>query len=103
MKSKSRKSKLNSNEFRQSALRYFQEQAKFKQIQTQFTELKNEFNNEATDYFECNDISGSFVLDSPDTFEAGTLTVTRIQKSSVEFDPDKLEKARIGEEPKASL
>ena len=97
MKSESRKSKLNSNEFRQSVLRYFQKQAKFKQIQTQFTELKNEFNNEATDYFECNDISGSFVLDSPDTFEAGTLTVTRIQKSSVEFDPDKLEKA-LGKE-----
>lgn len=93
---KDRKPKLNKNECRQSARRFFEKQSKFKKVQSQFNELKAQFNSDMEDYFECESIDKSLTIESDDLAESD-LVVNRIQKSSVEFNPDKLEKA-LGKE-----
>lgn len=90
-----RKSKLNLEECAQAVATFFQKQRKFKQVQTQFGEIKANFYNDMENYFECNDIDGKLVVDCGLNF--GTMTVTRIQSSKVEFNPDKLEKV-LGKE-----
>ncbi len=100
MKSKNKRSKLNSDEFRQLVLRYFQKQSKFKSIQLQFNELKDEFNRESQNFFEQNKLSSPYVLD--DSYEEGSLSITKVQKTTVEFDADKLEKV-LGKELSESV
>ena len=90
-----RKSKLNSEECRQSILRFFQKQKKFKQIQTQFSEIKADFYDSMEDYFKCNDVDGKLTIDCG--LDIGNLVVTRVQSSKIEFNPNKLEKA-LGKE-----
>lgn len=89
MTKRNRKPKLSYDECVQSVLKFFEKQKKFKQVQTQFNELKAQFNSDMEDYFECEGISKMDI----DEFIDGNLVVNRIQKSSVEFDADKLEKA----------
>lgn len=91
---KNRKSKLTEVECRQSVLKFFEEQKRFKQIQSEFTETKEQFNNIMSDYFECNDVEKSMTFSYPNSLgqSVGDLVVNRIQKSSVIFDADKLEK-----------
>lgn len=92
-----RKSKLNSDECKQSIINFFQKQKRFKQIQTRFCEIKADFYNDMEDYFECNNIDGKLTIES-NTFDgAENFVVTRIQSSKVEFNPDKLEKV-LGKE-----
>lgn len=88
-KSKSGKAKLSSKECKLSVLRFFEKQKRFKQIQAQYNEAKAQFNSDMENYFEYEGISKMDVNEYAD----GPLVVNRIQKSSVEFDPDKLEKA----------
>lgn len=90
-----RKSKLNSEECKQAIVTFFQKQKKFKQIQTQFGEIKANFYNDMDDYFECNNVDGKLTVDCG--FNLGNVVVTRIQSTKVEFNPDKLEKA-LGKE-----
>lgn len=90
-----RKSKLNSEECKQAIITFFQKQKKFKQVQTRFGEIKTEFYSDMEDYFECNNIDGKLTIDCG--MNMGTVSVTRIQSSRVEFNPDKLEKA-LGKE-----
>ncbi|MDD4533367.1 MAG: hypothetical protein PHC48_02700 [Prevotella sp.] len=100
MAAKSRKSKLNFEELTQSALGYAQKNTKFKKIQAQFTELKEKFYADMEDYFDCNDIDpneGVTIECDNELVYSGTLTVKKVQKSSVEFDANKLEKA-LGKE-----
>lgn len=92
MAKRNRKAKLTATECRQSVRKFFEKQARFKQVQSQFNELKAQFNSDMEDYFECEGIDKSMTF-SFDGFVEGGLVVNRIQKSSVEFDPDKLEKA----------
>lgn len=91
---KNKKSKLTENECRQFVLRFFREQKQFKQVQSKFDESKKQFNDIMNDYFECNDIEKSTTFSYPNSLgqSAGDLIVNRIQKSSVIFDADKLEK-----------
>ena len=51
-----RKSKLNSDECKQSILNYFQKKKKFEQIQTRFCEIKADFYDDMEDYFKCNNV-----------------------------------------------
>lgn len=88
MEKKNRKPKLSTSEFEQSVLRFFESQQKFKRVQTHFNELKAKFNSEMKDFFECKGISRISVKN----FVDGTLVVNRVQKTSVEFDAQKLEK-----------
>lgn len=90
-----RKSKLNPEECQESIAKFFQKQKKFKQIQTHFGEMKAEFYSDMEDYFSCNEIDGKMTVDCG--LNIGKVTVTRIQSSKVEFNPDKLEKA-LGKE-----
>lgn len=92
MEKKNRKAKLSSIECRQLVHKFFEKQSRFKQIRSQFNELKAQFNSDMEDYFECERINKSLTF-SYDNLVDGDLTVSRIQKSSIEFDPDKLEKA----------
>ena len=91
---KDRKSKLNADECGQLVLAFFQKQRKFKKIQSQFDELKARFYNDLEDYFECNCGDAKSKIDfSYVNCSEGDLTVKRVQKSNVIFDPVKLEKA----------
>lgn len=90
-----RKSRLNSEECKQAIATFFHKQKKFKQVQTQFGEIKTRFYDDMEDYFECNNVDGKLTVDCG--VNMGTLSVTRIQNSKIEFDPDKLEKA-LGKE-----
>ena len=92
MAKKNRKAKLTATECRQSVRKFFEKQVRFKQMQSQFNELKAQFNSDMEDYFECEGIDKSLTFSYADLVESN-LVVNRIQKSSVEFDPDKLAKA----------
>ena len=92
-----RKSKLNSDECKQSIMNFFQKQKRFKQIQTRFCEIKADFYNDMEDYFKYNNIDGKLTIECNELADAQSFVVTRIQSSRVEFNPDKLEKA-LGKE-----
>ena len=90
MEKRNRKTKLTAIE--QSVRKFFERQSRFKQVQSQFNELKAQFNSDMEGYFEREGIDKSLTFSYDDLVESN-LVVNRIQKSSVEFDPDKLEKA----------
>lgn len=92
MEKKSREAKLSLNECKQFVHKFFERQSKFKQMQSQFNEWKAQFNSVMEDYFKCKGIDKSLTF-SYDDLVGSDLVVNRIQKSSVEFDPDKLAKA----------
>lgn len=92
-----RKSKLNSDECKQSIANFFQKKKRFEQIQTRFCEIKADFYNDMEDYFQCNNIDGKLTIDGGEFDGVESFVVTRIQSSRVEFNPDKLEKA-LGKE-----
>ena len=92
MAKRNRKAKLSSTECRQSVRKFFERQSRFKQVQSQFNELKAQFSSDMEDYFECEGVDKSLTFSYDDLVESD-LVVNRIQKLSVEFDPDKLAKA----------
>lgn len=92
-----RKSKLNSDECKQSIINFFQKKKRFEQIQTRFSEIKTDFYNDMEDYFKYNNIDGKLTINCDEFDSAESFAVTRIQSSKVEFNPDKLEKA-LGKE-----
>lgn len=71
---------------------FFEKQTKFKKVQAQFNEFKTQFNSKMEDFFEHENLDKSitFAYNKPTN---NKLVVNRIQKTSVEFNPDKLEKA----------
>lgn len=97
MSNKNRKSKLSLNECKESVRKYFEKQSEFKQAQSQFNALKEKFNNDMEDYFECNEVNKSLVLSYDELDNKEDLIVNRYQRTNVEFNPDKLEKA-LGKE-----
>ena len=97
-----RKSKLNSDECKQAVLNFFQKQKKFKQIQTKFSEIKTDFYEDMEDYFKCNDVNKLTIYNDNYNGDRQTFTVTRVQSSKVEFNPDKLEKV-LGKELSQSV
>ncbi len=92
-----KKSKLNSDECKDSIINFFQKQKKFKHAQNKFSKIKTDFYNNMEDYFVCNGIEGKLTIDCGDYGEQNELIVTRIQNSKVEFNSNKLEKA-LGKE-----
>jgi len=92
-----RKSKLNSEECKQSVINFFQKKKKFEQIQTRFCEIKADFYNDMEDYFKCNDVDGNLTFESDEFNGAKSFIVKRIQSTKIEFNPDKLEKV-LGKE-----
>lgn len=92
-----RKSKLSSDECKQSIENFFQKQKRFKQIQNRFCEIKADFYNDMEDYFKCNNVDGKLTIQCDSLDGVENFVVTRIQSSRVEFNPDKLEKV-LGKE-----
>ena len=88
-----RASKLNSEECKQSILKFFQKKRKFEQIQKKFNEIKADFYSDMEDYFRCNDIECQFIIEGDGFSNTEKIAVTRIQSSKIEFNPDKLEKS----------
>lgn len=86
--------KVSFEEAKQSALKFFEKQKKFKEIQAKFNEVKAQFNGDMSLFFENEQIEKSIMLE---TGYNQDLQINRIQKSSVEFNADKLEKA-LGKE-----
>lgn len=98
---KGRKSKLSLDELRQAAYTFTAKSQKIKRMQTQLAELKEQFYADASDYLECNDMGDSIDIEyvGGEAFNdfAGTLHLKKIQKASVEFNADAIEKA-LGKE-----
>lgn len=95
-----RKSRLNLSELQEKTANFFQKQKKYKQIQTKFGEIKADFYSDMEDYFKCNNVDGKLTIDCG--YAVGSVVVTRVQSSKVEFNPDKLEKA-LGRELASSV
>lgn len=74
------------------AFDFFKEQKEFKEAQSKFEENKRRFYSEMEMFFETEKIDKSYSFENEDEFPNGYLEVTRIQKSSVSFNADKLEK-----------
>ena len=91
------KSKLSSEECKQSIINFFQKKKRFEQIQTRFSEIKTDFYNDMEDYFRNNNVDGKLTIEGNGLDNVGSFVVTRIQSSKVEFDPDKLERV-LGKE-----
>lgn len=87
-----RKSKLSADEIRESVYNYHKRQINFKEAQSKFNELKAQFSSDMEEYFKSENIEKSMTV-SFDEFDMSDLVVNRIQKSSIEFDTNKLEKA----------
>lgn len=96
MEKKRKSSKFSLDECKEFVLEFFEKQKKFKNIEASYNELKKQFNSEMEDFFECNKVGPKLRFEDEDSF-AGNLVVTRVQKSSVIFNADKLEKA-LGKE-----
>ena len=92
-----RKSKLNSEECKQSIINFFQKQKRFKEIQTRFGEIKANFYDDMEDYFKHNNIDGKLIIDGDEFANNESFVITRIQSSKIEFNANKLEKA-LGKE-----
>ena len=71
---------------------YLEKKLKFEKVQSRFNTLKDQFSSVMNDYFESKGIEKSLILQA-DNLNECDLIVSRIQRSSVEFNPDKLEKA----------
>lgn len=92
----SKKPELSMTECRRAVSKFFEKQTELKEIQVRFNELKSKFNSDMEDFFNLMDIEKSITFDYNEINES-SLTISRIQKTSVEFDPYKLEKA-LGKE-----
>lgn len=91
-----KKHKLSFDEVRKITYNFYQKQLNFKEAQSKFNKLKAQFNSDMEDYFEHENIDKSMLFLS-DEFDEQALKVNRVQKSSIEFNEDKLEKA-LGKE-----
>ena len=90
---KSRTPKPSMNECRQSVIDFYEKQTEFKEMQSQFTDEKAKFNSLMEDFFEEEAIDKSVAFTNYGVDgEHERYTVTRVQKLSVDFDPEKLEK-----------
>ena len=90
---KSRTPKPSMNECRQSVLDFYEKQTEFKDMQSQFIDEKAKFNSLMESFFESEAIDKSVVFTNHNAVgERESYTVTRVQKLSVDFDPEKLEK-----------
>lgn len=86
-------SKPSMNECRQSVIDFHKKQTEFKDIQSQFTDEKAKFNSLMEGFFESEALDKSVVFTNYGVDgERESYTVTRVQKLSVDFDPEKLEK-----------
>lgn len=87
--SKQSKAETEEEKIRQIVLEYFGKRAEFKNLQADFEEVKQQFNNVMEAYFQESGIT-SMKIESNELVE-GDLLVTRVQKLNVSFDADKLE------------
>lgn len=93
MLKKSRSPKLSVDECRQSVLEFHKKQTEFKEFQSQLNADKAKFNSLMERFFKKEGLEKSAVFTNcgfDGTCEK--YTVTRIQRMSVDFDPEKLEK-----------
>lgn len=86
------KSRLNKEQCEQVVLNYFQKQQKYKSITGQFDNMKKKFYSIMEEYFQANDIDEfNLTVESEQDVET-SITVKRIQNSSVIFNAEKLKK-----------
>lgn len=96
---KVKKRKLSFEELIEKIDDFYAKQEKFKRIEKQFNEMKSVLNEELEDYFQNTDtMTGESFLNSE--FKTDKCIAKRIQRTSILFDADKLEKAlkRIDED-----
>lgn len=84
--------KTTQSEFESLALEFYEKQRKFKNIEKKFKELKDEFSKEAEKFFRKKGVSKINI----DKLREQSISINMVQKASVDFDVDKLEKS-LGE------
>lgn len=72
---------------------YYQQKETFDAIEKEFKKEKDKFNGEIEEYFKLFPGKKSISFDFEQIESNFKLNVTRVQKASIEFDEDKLEKA----------
>lgn len=77
--------------YQQSAWNYYRKEQKFKQVKQQYEELRKQFE---VDMLELTDTLGKkrVLFDSETMNDDGTLSVRKVEKTSIEWDADKLER-----------
>lgn len=87
-----KKRKLSFEECKKKIDLFFEKQEKFKDIEKKFKKLKSDLNEELEDYFQNTDTkSGESFTNSE--FETDKCIAKRVQRTIIDFDVDKLEKA----------
>ena len=98
MSKKNRMPKPTIDECRQVVLDFHKKQTEFKEMQSHFGDEKAKFNSMMEDLFKGEDIEKTAVFTNCGVDgSCERYTVTRVQKVSVDFDPDRLEKS-LGKE-----
>lgn len=79
--------------YQQSAWNYFLKKQKFEKVKKQYEALKDQFE---TDMLELTDALGKRVVrfesDNINEVDGGVLTIRKVEKTSIEWDADKLER-----------
>lgn len=77
--------------YQQSAWNYYLKEQKFKKAKKQYEELKSQFESDMLELTEA--LDKKRVLFESDSFEEkGVLSVRKVEKTSIEWDADKLER-----------
>lgn len=78
--------------YQQSAWNYYLKEQKFKKVKKQYEELKEQFEAEMLELTDT--LGGKRVSFESNSFaeDCGTLTVHRVERTSIEWDADKLER-----------
>mgnify|MGYP001282439717 CR=1 FL=1 len=80
-----------SKRLKDAIIEYEQKQSNFKQVEKDFTQSKQDFKIVMDAYFA--NIEGNKISIETDSLKPSTITVTKVQRTSVNFDIPKLEKA----------
>lgn len=77
--------------YQQSAWNYYRKEQKFKQVKQQYEELRKQFE---ADMLELTDAVGKkrVIFDAEAMNDDGILSVRKVEKTSIEWDADKLER-----------
>ena len=88
---------LTPKEYGEIVYNFLKRQEQFKEEQSNFEIVKKQFYSFMEEYFDANDISDKISLPLENLSESNLLVVTKVQKSVVDFDVQKLEEA-LGKE-----
>lgn len=87
-----RKNRVSENDFTEAVLLLHEKTQRFKDVEARFKQIKAECTDIIGRYFSENDIEKSVTVDSDDVISS-TIKVSKVERSSVSFNADRVEKA----------